>query len=65
MHGLAGRMQQEGCGSCHQVVFFVEHICHRHLIRFRGQTILDGCMTLCSDYEKLLSKTLEAARFTN
>ena len=23
------------------------------------QTILDGCMTLCSDYEKLLSKTLE------
>jgi thiamine biosynthesis lipoprotein len=25
------------------------------------QTILDGCMTLCSDYEKLLSKTLEGS----
>ena len=25
------------------------------------QTILDGCMTLCSDYEKLLSRTLEGS----
>jgi thiamine biosynthesis lipoprotein len=25
------------------------------------QTILDGCMALCSDYEKLLSKTLEGS----
>ena len=27
----------------------------------QDETILDGCMELCSDYEKLLSKTLEGS----
>lgn len=27
----------------------------------QDETILDGCMSLCSDYEKLLSKTLEGS----
>lgn len=61
MHGLAGRMQQEGCGSCHQVVFLLNTFVTVTLYDSEDQTILDGCMTLCSDYEKLLSKTLEGS----
>lgn len=30
----------------------------------QDETILDGCMELCSDYEKLLSKPWKAVRFT-
>lgn len=61
---MAGRMQQEECRSCQSVVFLLNTFITVTLYDSQDETILDGCMELCSDYEKLLSKPWKAVRFT-